>query len=267
MKRKYIFAICLAFFLLLFLILKSNLLTIQKINIQPFNISCVNDKLLENDLDFKGQNIFLFDQKKAKQKILNKYYCIKDVFFKLSPSQQIEVNVIGRQAFSRLAVIKNIPFEKELQEASPSSVSALIDKSMPQVPNGLTLVTDETGFVFDETEDTLLPVIFLIDQNIAKGRQLDKDLFENIVLIFNKFKEFGLVDPQNLSGGILLTKIMENNIIIKANIEVVLSSEKNILKQLASLQLILQKAKIDGKEMKSIDLRFDKPVVNFQLKK
>jgi len=40
------------------------------------------------------------------------------------------------------------------------------------------------------------------------------------------------------------------------------SSQSEINKQLDSLQLILQRAKIEGRLITTIDLRFDKPVVN-----
>lgn len=45
--------------------------------------------------------------------------------------------------------------------------------------------------------------------------------------------------------------------------EIVLSLEKNIDKQISSLQPILKQLTIEGKSVKRIDFRFDKPVIEY----
>ncbi len=45
--------------------------------------------------------------------------------------------------------------------------------------------------------------------------------------------------------------------------EVILSSKIDIESQLASLQLILSRLTIEGKQLKKLDFRFDNPVVSF----
>lgn len=63
------------------------------------------------------------------------------------------------------------------------------------------------------------------------------------------------------------TLITSNNsfytISVKDNGEVIVSSTKDLKKQIDSLQLILGRLTIEGKRFKSLDLRFDKPVVSF----
>lgn len=44
---------------------------------------------------------------------------------------------------------------------------------------------------------------------------------------------------------------------------VILSSKKDIGSQISSLQLILSRLTIEGKELKTLDFRFDNPVVSF----
>lgn len=44
---------------------------------------------------------------------------------------------------------------------------------------------------------------------------------------------------------------------------VILSAKKNIGKQIASLQLILSRLTIEGKKLKNLNFKFDKPVVTF----
>jgi cell division septal protein FtsQ len=45
--------------------------------------------------------------------------------------------------------------------------------------------------------------------------------------------------------------------------EVILSSKKDIGSQLSSLQLMLTRLTIEGKKLKTLDFRFDNPVVSF----
>jgi|ERR1035437_4232128 hypothetical protein len=45
--------------------------------------------------------------------------------------------------------------------------------------------------------------------------------------------------------------------------EVILSSKKDIGSQLSSLQLLLARLTIEGKKLKTLDFRFDNPVVSF----
>jgi hypothetical protein len=45
--------------------------------------------------------------------------------------------------------------------------------------------------------------------------------------------------------------------------EVILSSKKDIGSQLSSLQLMLSRLTIEGKKLKTLDFRFDNPVVSF----
>jgi len=51
-------------------------------------------------------------------------------------------------------------------------------------------------------------------------------------------------------------------VLLKNKVQVFFTGQKEIGLQLDSLQLIFNRAKIEGKEIKKIDLRFDKPVIN-----
>ncbi|KKS13713.1 MAG: hypothetical protein UU67_C0020G0034, partial [Candidatus Daviesbacteria bacterium GW2011_GWB1_41_5] len=57
------------------------------------------------------------------------------------------------------------------------------------------------------------------------------------------------------------------SLIIFAQYKVILSLQKDIPLQLASLQLITEKAKIDGRLIEVVDTRFNKPVVVYAPKK
>ena len=53
-------------------------------------------------------------------------------------------------------------------------------------------------------------------------------------------------------------------VILKNGQEVFFSSKKNIPTQVSSLQLILSRLTIEGKEFSTLDLRYNKPVVVFK---
>ncbi len=46
--------------------------------------------------------------------------------------------------------------------------------------------------------------------------------------------------------------------------QVIISSKKDIATQISSLQLMLKRLTIEGKRLKSLDFRFDKPIIVFK---
>lgn len=50
---------------------------------------------------------------------------------------------------------------------------------------------------------------------------------------------------------------------LKNNGWVLISKQKNIESQVSSLQLILERLTIEGKKFKKLDLRYDKPIIEF----
>ncbi len=52
-------------------------------------------------------------------------------------------------------------------------------------------------------------------------------------------------------------------IILSGGGQVIMSSKKELAIQISSLQLMLSRLTIEGKRIKSLDFRFDKPIINF----
>lgn len=50
---------------------------------------------------------------------------------------------------------------------------------------------------------------------------------------------------------------------LSGNLYIILNKDEDILRQVASLQFILNRSKIEGKIPSKIDLRFDKPVIKY----
>lgn len=87
---------------------------------------------------------------------------------------------------------------------------------------------------------------------LAEGKLIFSNSLEEQLNIANvKFKTIS----SNSDGSVTVTQ-EDGGLII-------LSSKKNILFQISSLQLILSRLTIEGKKLKSLDFRFDNPVVSF----
>lgn len=108
---------------------------------------------------------------------------------------------------------------------------------------------DEEGAIFSGTTSATLK-IYSETKNIN---------FKNILAILNKVKIFGIE-----VGEVVVT---QNSLTINSMPKIVLDLSRDLSLQIASLQLILQQAKIDEEAAEFIDLRFDKPVVRFAPKK
>ena len=71
-----------------------------------------------------------------------------------------------------------------------------------------------------------------------------------------------------INKNISFSKIEQNNdlsykVFMKDNGVVFLSQKKDLLMQIDSLQLIANRLTIEGKRFKSLDFRFDKPVITY----
>lgn len=58
-------------------------------------------------------------------------------------------------------------------------------------------------------------------------------------------------------------KDLNYQILLDNKTEVIINSNKDIIEQMSSLQLILTQLKIEGKSFKRLDFRYQKPVISF----
>lgn len=93
--------------------------------------------------------------------------------------------------------------------------------------------------------------------------------------ISTKVLRFAPSDPtQSVKDELKSTKITYSDVSIATDSgyivdlpegsEVLLSKDKNVHEQVVSLQVILQRLTIEGKAIKRLDLRFDKPVIELK---
>lgn len=235
---------------------------INKINVAINNAGCVTEEVLRVESGLSGGNIFLISEETIKRKLFDKFICIKDISLKRQFPGALNMTVEGRVAIANLMTYtgnkKPASLDLSNLEASPSSGSALLDWSVPQ-PASQPFLVDDNGVLFAEFQGGDLPKLFLPEQTVKVGQRLDEGLFKKISTVFTETKKYEI----NISEA----EVSDQDFLILNSQKVAFSLKKDILKQLVSLQLILQKAKIDESMIETVDLRFDKPVVKFLPKK
>jgi len=251
----------LIFFLILdlYLLFDSSFFKIKSLEVNLEKIGCVTkDKILsENSLI--GQNFFLLSGDFEK-KIKDKYFCIKDIHLEKKFPDKIKLNISGREAVVVLVSLKT----------SEASISGLLENlSTPssylvsQDNISQEVLVDSEGIIFSKYEGGTLPKIFLTASDLNIGKKIEEEVIKNSLNIIEKVKTFGL----SLQEARIYSK---NTLYLSPTTnlpKLIFALNKDINVQLASLQLILEEAKIDMQEMEFIDLRYDKPIVKYIPKK
>lgn len=249
MRRRFV--VCtLLLILAVFSLTRSNFFTIKAVDVQTQNLNCADSTQLRDASQLLGQNIVFLNSSKAKENIKNKFVCVKDVIFLRTFPKSVNLVVFGRIPVAIVAVLK-------ASEASPSSfLENIATPSADEVIESFLI--DEEGVIFSKiNEQTNLPSIYFKDISISLGKKLE-DTTKNSLKILEKLNLFGL-DMQTL--------VSDNYFIIFSSPKVIFRLDSEVDIQLASLQLILEKAKIDDVRLEFVDLRFDKPAVKFAPRK
>lgn len=152
--------------------------------------------------------------------------------------------------------------EVEIKKSFPNCLSFKLKKREPQAtvksPEGKGfLVVDEEGFLLEKVNETELPVV-LVEQEINLNVG-EKIVEKEIVWAVNLLKDLKLRSLVSKTAKIISPRQIEVELDNKPL--VIFSSLKEVNFQLDSLQLIFSRSKIEGRNLKQIDLRFDKPVV------
>lgn len=247
-------------FLLLALVFKSGFFNISQVELQKNNAECINDQNFLADIKLKGENIFLLKEQKINTTILFKFICVKNVIIEKQFPNKVKIIVNERIGIARVYNFKQESLiDLKSFEASSASSAALIDWSVPSKQKGEDFILDEEGIIFTQNNGNYLPNLYISDQILQIGTKIKNIDFDKVSLLFNKLPQMNI--------NITQVKTNEHNFQILNEPKIVFSLKKDVLLQLASLQLILDKAKIDNRNMEIVDLRFDKPVVKYLPKK
>lgn len=184
------------------------------------------------DLTFNKNIIFLPTQK-ISEEILRKNPILKEIKIKKKLPAKLILEIKKRQA---LVVLSSEPSGEDFY------------------------VIDEEGVVLAKEKKTDLPLIFF--SPIGKweiGQRVEEEKIQQTVDILTKLR-LNLFKPK--SAKIISPYSLE--VWLNEGFLVVFSLKKEGENQVGSLQTIFSRSKIEGRVIKKIDLRFDKPVVNYE---
>ncbi|TSC87728.1 MAG: Uncharacterized protein G01um10147_414 [Microgenomates group bacterium Gr01-1014_7] len=230
---------------------RSNIFTITSIEVEIEKVGCVESDKIRDASNLLGQNFFLLNSSKLENDLKNKYVCIHKVNLSRYFPNKVKLFIFGREPAAILIVLKDGE-ATESAEATPSAEASSSAEGF---------VVDNEGVVYSNSiEQINAPYIYAGGLNLTVGQKIKDDFIGKILKILEKLKSFG-VDVKE-------TKIYSNSLLLTGAMpRIIFKLSDNIDTQIASLQLILNKAKIDGEILEFIDLRFDKPVVKFAPKK
>lgn len=260
MNFRKIIIFLIVIFIFLILLWKVELFNVKKIEVEKNNDKCLEKQNILSEFNLKNKNIFLINEEEINKNILKKYICIKKVYLEKKFPSTIKIIINERKGLARVVNYKkqNLLSFKDL-EATASSQTALLNWSFLNSSESGNFIVDDEGLIFDQNVENNLPIIFIPEQILEIGKKINNIDFSKVALLLNKLVQMNIYVTQ--------TQITEKNLQMKNEQKLVFSLEKDILKQIASLHLILDKAKIDDTTMEIIDLRFDRPVVKYVPKK
>ena len=239
----------LTFFLLSALLLfwlRSDFWAVEKISCQIDGQSCPADLWQQTTELSLGKNLIFFPNQSVTKKIKEHFPQISEVKIKKNIFKTLSFSFFSQKAVAALAV--ELPLAKEATESGKQEFSL----------SGVFYLLGQDGTVLEKKDkaDGLPLILIDKDPNLNVGQSFAQEgsstimpLLLGLKMHVIDFKIIRLVSRQEievwLNGGALI----------------LLNGERDISSQLDSLQLILSRAKIEGKSIKKIDLRFDKPVI------
>lgn len=234
--------------LFLFFIYHFNIFIIKFVEVQIEKINCANVNQIKDFVNLNGQNFLFLSSSKTEDRIKKKFVCIRSVAISKYFPNKVKLVASGREP---VAILKSV------SSSTLASGSAILDSST----GSENFVIDNEGVIYSSNIDQIMfPRIYISGSNLTIGNQLKSIFIQNALKILEKAKTFDVEVRE--------VKIDNENIFfVNGSPRIIFKLSSNVDMQLASLQLILQKAKIDDVKIEFIDLRFDKPVVKIAPKK
>jgi len=232
--------------------LRTDFWEVKKINCQLDDNGCPLE--IENRASnlSLGKNVIFLPKEEIKESLRNDFPQIHLIEIKRRIPQTLNFNLTSRKLMAALAV--ELPSMEE--EATESAKVKYPEFNL----SGIFYLIDQQGVVLEKgNESKGLPLILLdYDPSFEFGDQIkEKEIIKTIDVLLGL--RLRLIDPK-------ITKIIsirEVKVWLENDFLCLFNLTKDINEQLDSLQLISSRAKIEGKQITRIDLRFDKPVIAY----
>ncbi len=224
-------------------------------SVEASDLTCASASEIKKALNLEGLNIFQLPKDLYPR--VKKFLCLESINYQKEFPSKVKITTAERQAIARVVSYNKQP-DLDLKEASVSSQTALIDWSFPVSSESSYFAVDKQGLIFTQTEDFDLPILMVPGIRVGLGEVISNPNLSKLPIILERLRS---------EVGFNVIKLDQNNLLVNSSPAIVFNIERDELIQLGSLQLLLQKAKIDGREIKIVDLRFNKPIVVYGRKK
>jgi cell division septal protein FtsQ len=216
----------------IFLFLSSDFWAVKKINCQMESTPCGAELWTSLMAKSVGKSLFRLKTASLSQEILQENPLLQAVKIRKSWPNQLVFSLRERKAEARLGIGDG-------------------DKQF---------FIDEEGMILAEISDPNnhhLPLLLVDNLDYLKvGQKVNQKI--TVTLAIFRGLRLNLFEP--ITAQVEGQKI---TLALKDIPEVIFSAEKGIDNQIDSLQLIFSRAKIEGRKLSRVDLRFDKPVANY----
>jgi hypothetical protein len=242
----------LGFILFLILIgfwLKSDFWQVKRVDCQFNQLNC-NAEIASKVRDLSlGQHLLFFPRQLVSDKIKENYPQVHFVKIKKRLPDKLSFELTSRNPVAALA--------RELFSEPGATLSGEL-KNPKFSLTGTYYLIDQEGIVIQKVDaNPNLPLILVKNDLQTKvGEKIAQEEVQKTIEILMGMK-LRLLEPK-VSRPVSFREIeiwLENEILV------LFDGQKDIGVQLDSLQFIYSRSKIEGKQIKKIDLRFDKPVV------
>lgn len=230
---------------------------VKAVEIYINGVGCVSKEDLEPKLTFKSENILTLKTSSVEKEIKNRHLCIKEVKIDKEFPGKVSVHLAGRQ---KVATV--LPFMPTKESTDSATLTVFIQdasKADYLASSSASFLVDVEGVIF-AANDGNMDGLKIFSQGVELGVRWDRQLMPRILQVLRGLNEFAVS-----ANEVFLYK--DNSFLVKARPLILFNIEKKVDEQLASLQLILEKAKIEGENIEIIDLRFDKPVIRYTNRK
>ncbi len=234
---------------IIYFTLFSTVFKIKSLSSSP--VDCASSDDIRKVVNLLGVNFFLLDAEVISKKIKDKFFCIGYVNLKRSIPDKVTLELKGRSGVFNL-----IPYEAiSSSDATPSAQVIATDSGF---------LVDEEGVIFAKAnfETRLQPILFS-GETLSIGERLGGELISKISQVLETLKSLGIYPFGAKIYSIPIESGSSDNFSVGQKPQTTFKLNDSLDRQLASLQLILNQARIDTKEVEFIDLRFDKPVVKY----
>lgn len=232
-----------------YLFVRSDLFLIHQLKVQ-LSSQCATDDRIKDAAGVWGKSFFTINKADISQKILDKFIALASVEVKKDWPDKLTLIAECRKPL--VQIVKASFSGSNLQETSNAAGVTIPDNV------GTVLLSDARGTIFKSQPnlDLSLPV-FLIAEELSVGSKLDSIAQRVAIDAVETSQQEGFFSQSVVFFDDLIQVNFSNGTILKMT----KASSPN---KLSDLDLILKKIKLDGRQVRQIDLRFDKPIIVYR---